>query len=82
MTTETDIRSDLPIGEFVVITLTDSEDGSLARYMQRLQTQGDSGRLSQSFSSLPPGYRYLATWQPHLPSNLRTVGCSFEFVDE
>jgi hypothetical protein len=80
--TTDNIRSDLPIGEFVVITLTNSEDSSLVRYMERLQTQGDSGRVSQSFSSLPPGYRYLTTWQPHLPSNLKAGSCSYEFVNE
>jgi hypothetical protein len=60
-----DIRSDLPIGEFVVIAVTNSADGSLVRYMQHLQTH-DSGRVTQGVSSLPPGYRYLTTWQPHL----------------
>ena len=58
-----DISSDQPIGEFVVITVTNSEDGALVRYMERLQTH-DSGRVDHGVSSLPPGYRYLATWQP------------------
>jgi hypothetical protein len=75
-----DIRSDLPIGEFVVIILTNSEDGSLVRYMQRLQTH-NSGRVSQGVSSLPPGFRYLATWQPHL-RGVPPGSCDYEFAYE
>lgn len=44
-----------PVSEYVVIMLSNSNDGSFVRY--------ENNPKSQGFYSVPPGYRVLTTWE-------------------